>query len=232
MTKKQKQIYVNRLSSFAWRASGLALVTSIGFIISAGSIYIVDWKALADTTTHNGGFAMRMASNNTDNRLEWSQSIPTGNIQSKTMTAGVWVKINNAAYWAGTHQMPRITVDYDNGTEVYGEAAQTTDWQFIFVAFTPTTTYGQVTLTVSSMTDATTTNKYVYFDDFTAPLPQGSELNLGSLDLWANALPVTPVSYASSISANDVWAADPSTFGTGTVGETVVKTKKIVTGLQ
>jgi hypothetical protein len=48
MTKKNKQIYLNRLSSFAWRTSGLFIVTGAGFIISAGSIYGVDWKVLAD----------------------------------------------------------------------------------------------------------------------------------------------------------------------------------------
>lgn len=48
MTKKQKTIYINRLKSFAWRTSGLFIVTGAGFIISAGSIYSVDWALLAD----------------------------------------------------------------------------------------------------------------------------------------------------------------------------------------
>ena len=51
MTKKQKQIYVNRLKSFAWRTAGLFIVTGAGFIISAGSIYSVDWPLLADVLT-------------------------------------------------------------------------------------------------------------------------------------------------------------------------------------
>ncbi len=188
--------------------------------------------ALADTTAHNSGFAIRFESISSTVPLTWIQKLPTGNIQNKTMTVGCWVKINNAAYYAGTHQKPRITINYDNGTEVYAEALATTAWQFILVSFTPVTTYGQITVTSSTMTDATGTNRYVYFDDFTAPLPQGVELNLGSLDLWANALPVTPVSFATAISAADVWAANPSNFGAGTVGDRVNKIKKIVTGLQ
>ncbi len=48
MTKKNKTIYINRLSSFAWRAAGLAVVVAGGFILTAGSIYGVDWKLLSD----------------------------------------------------------------------------------------------------------------------------------------------------------------------------------------
>ena len=48
MTKKNKQIYINRLKSFAWRTAGLSIVFVCGFIVTAGSIYSVDWKNLAD----------------------------------------------------------------------------------------------------------------------------------------------------------------------------------------
>ena len=51
MTKKNKKIYLNRLTSFAWRASGLFIITAGGFILSAGSIYLVDWKLLGDVLT-------------------------------------------------------------------------------------------------------------------------------------------------------------------------------------
>jgi len=201
---------------------------------ATGNIYRTG-TGLSDTTVRTvGGYAMRFEPKLTGTNLEWTQNIPTGDIIGKPMTVGVWMKINNSAYWAGTHQMPRITVEYDNQEATsYGEAAQIAgDWQFVFTTFTPTTSFGQATVTISAMSDATGSNAYVYFDDFTAPLPQGTELNLGSLDLWADALPVAPSSFASAISANDVWAADPDTFGAGTVGETVKKTKKIVTGLQ
>jgi hypothetical protein len=49
MTKKNKQIYINRLKSFAWRTAGLAVVFVCGFIVTAGSIYSVDWRTLSDS---------------------------------------------------------------------------------------------------------------------------------------------------------------------------------------
>ena len=47
--------------------------------------------------------------------------------------------------------------------------------------------------------------------------------------LWANGFPVAPMSFASAISANDVWSSDPDSFGAGTVGQKVNKIKSIVT---
>jgi hypothetical protein len=76
----------------------------------------------------------------------------------------------------------------------------------------------------TTQTEATGSDAYVYFADFTAPLPQGIALNLGEFNLWANAFPVTPLSFSSTISSNDVWGADPATFGSGTVGEVQNKT--------
>jgi hypothetical protein len=181
---------------------------------------------LADTTKRGGQFAIRFQPITTTGVLKWSQDVPTGDIQGKTMTVGVWIKINSANYWSSTHEMPRITVAYDNGTEVYGEAGQINDWQFVFVPFTPTTASGQATITISAMTDQTGSDAYVYFDDFTAPLPQGEELNLGGFDLWSGGYPVVPSSFATSISASDVWSADPTNFGAGTVGEVQNKTLK------
>lgn len=51
MTKKLKRIYLNRLSSFAWRTAGLSIVFVCGFVVTAGSIYGVDWRALSDSLT-------------------------------------------------------------------------------------------------------------------------------------------------------------------------------------
>jgi len=51
MTKKNKQIYLNRLKSFAWRTAGLSIVFVCGFIVTAGSIYSVDWVTLSDALT-------------------------------------------------------------------------------------------------------------------------------------------------------------------------------------
>ena len=179
---------------------------------------------LTDTTVHTSGtdkFALRFEPLSSTDSLEWEFKVPTGNIQNKTMTVAVWVKINNANYYAGTYQLPRLTIDYDNGTTAYAQATNKTDWQLLFITFTPTTTFGQITVTLSARTDATTTGAYVYIDDFTVLYPAGYKLNLGGLDDWANAMPVTPP-IATVLSANDVWTASSTVdYGSDTMGNKV-----------
>ncbi len=194
-----------------------------GNIVSTGD-------GLADTTVHTSGtgkFAVRFESTSSENPLEWSFTVPTGNIQNKTMTVAVWCKINSASYYGGTtYQMPRLTVDYDNGTTTYSEATQTTGWQLISVNFTPTTSYGEIIVTLSTKTDATGSNAYVYFDDFAVLYPAGYALDLGGMDLWANALPVVPP-IATVLSAKDVWTAlDTENYGSNTMGERIKKLLK------
>lgn len=150
---------------------------------------------LTDTTVHTSGtgkFATRFEPLSSTNNLTWEIDVPTGNIQNKSMTVFVWCKINSATYYAGTHQLPRLTIDYDNGTTAYHQAGESTDWQLLFVTFTPTTTYGQITVTLSGRTDATTTNAYMYWDDFGVSYPPSVSLDLGGMDNWANGLPVVP----------------------------------------
>lgn len=177
---------------------------------------------LSDTTVHTAGsgkFAIRFEPTSSTNNLAWDFTVPTGNILGQTMTVAVWCKINSATYYAGTHQMPRLTINYDNGTTTYAEAAQSTSWQLLAVNFAPTTSYGQITVTLSGRTDATTTNAYVYWDDFAVLYPAGYALDLGGMDLWANALPVTPP-IATVLSAKDVWtAATTESYGANTMGE-------------
>lgn len=177
---------------------------------------------LSDTTVHTSGtgkFSMRFESNSGLNRLEWEQNIPTSNIQGSTMSINAWVNISNAAYYSGTHQKPRLTINYDSGTTTYAEATATTGWQLLSVPFTPSTTFGRVTATLSTMTDQTGSNAYVYFDDIGVLFPAGHQLALGGLDDWADALPVTP-SIATNLSASDVWNVPVSTLtGAGTTGK-------------
>ncbi len=181
---------------------------------------------LTDTTVHTSGsgkFAIRFEPTSSTNNLEWEFTIPTGNIQNKTMTISVWCKMNSATYYSGTHQLPRLTIDYDNGTPAHHQAGETTDWQLLFVTFTPTTTYGQITVTLSGRTDATTTNAYIYFDDFTVAYPPSVALDLGGMDNWANALPVTPpiaLPISAGTVAQNVWQQLTATsWGTGSMGE-------------
>jgi hypothetical protein len=183
---------------------------------------------LGDTTVKTaGGFAIRFESISSEDSLEWTQDIPTGNIQNKDMTVAVWCKINNANYYSGTHQKPRLTIVYDNGASTcYAEATATTDWQLLSVTFTPTTTFGQISATLSTKTDQTSTNAYVYFDDYSVLYPAGTSLSLGSLDLWSAGLPVSPT-ISTLASAQDVWTVPTSTLtASGTIGKQVGDIKK------
>ncbi len=166
---------------------------------------------LTDTTARtSGGYALRLEPKSSVNQLTYPyrpalRIIPTGNIQNKTMTVSVWVYINNTAYDAGTYQYPRLYVKYDNATITYSEATATFgSWQQVAVTFTPTTTFGQIEVWVSALTNATGSNAYVYFDDFSVLYPAGTSINLGAMDLWADATPVWPP-IATFQSPGSVW---------------------------
>jgi hypothetical protein len=136
--------------------------------------------------------------------MHWEQNVPTGNIQNKTMTVSLWVKLNNSAYWAGTHSMPTLTINYDNGTLATAVAQQNTNWQQLACTFTPTTGYGQIEMKITGATDATGTNRYFYVDDVNIAYPAGVAIDLGSLDMWAEGLPVAPA-IATMPSIQGVW---------------------------
>lgn len=200
-------------------ASDHRVFLTYGNLISTGD-------GLLDTTVHTAGtgkFALRFEPTSSANNLTWTFDVPTGDIAAKTMTVACWVKINAAAYYAGTHQKPRLTVRYDNATDAYAEATATTDWQLLAVNISPTTTYGQITVTVSGRTDATGSDAYFYADDFAVIYPAGYSLNLGGLNNWADALPVVPP-IDTVLSAEQVWTVQTATLegATGSMGKLVV----------
>lgn len=163
--------------------------------------------SLTDTTVRTSGtgkFSLKFTPTDPSSTLSWSQKIPTGNIQNLTMTISLWVKINNANYYSGTHTKPTLSVNYDNGTVVTSVATGSTSWQRISITFTPTTTFGQIQVTVSGSTDASLADRDFYVDDMDIAYPPGYSLNLGGLDLWANALPVSPT-IATVPSTGSVW---------------------------
>lgn len=181
---------------------------------------------LTDTTVHttgSGKYGLRFEPLSSTNNLAWAFTIPTGDISTKTMTVAVWCKINSATYYAGTHEKPRLSINYDNGTTAYAEATASTTWQLLVVNFTPTTSYGQITVTTSGKTDATTTDAYFYIDDFMVSYPPSVALDLGGMDNWANALPVTPpiaLPLSAGAVANSVWEAlKTSHTTTGSMGK-------------
>jgi hypothetical protein len=195
--------------------------------------------SLSDTTVHTAGtgkFALRLRPiSSTTTFNSYSFDVPTGNIQNKTMTVAVWCKINNATYYGATHQLPRLSIYYDNASTAYCQAAQNTDWQQLFVTFTPLTTYGQITVSLTGKTDATTTNADVYFDDFTVMYPPSVALDLGGMDYWANALPVVPplaIPVSAYTIANAVWEDLQSSHVTaGTMGKQIKKALTFIKAL-
>ena len=175
-------------------------------------------------TTGTGNYSLRLEPKYLNNPLEFKFKIPTGDIISKDMTLSVWVKINSTAYYGGTtYRLPRLSVSYDDGASTaYAQATATTAWQLLSVTFTPTTTFGEIDVSLNADTDATSTNAYVYFDDFTTFFPAGVALNLGGLDNWSNALPVVPP-ISTSVNAADVWnVLQASVVAPRTMGKTIL----------
>jgi len=168
---------------------------------------------LADTTTHTVGstkYAIRMQNTLQGNPLEWRFTVPTGDIMNQTMIIGVWVKINSSNYYSNIYNKPKMTVNYDDGIlSTYVEATNSTDWQYILLPVTPTTSFGQVEVIISTDTDQAGSDAYVYFDDMTVFYPAGIVLSLGGLDLWSNGFPIVPP-ISTSVNALDIWAAAAS----------------------
>ena len=173
-------------------------------IFRNGTIYRTG-TGLSDTTVRTaGGYALKFDSRNGSDLMTWKQTIPTGDIQNKTMFVSVWVKISNSAYWAGTHTNPTLTINYDNGTTTSTVATNTTDWQLLSCVFTPATNYGQIEMKLTGASDATSPNNVFYVDDVNVSYPAGVAVDLGGLDLWANGLPVAPA-IATVPSLAGVW---------------------------
>lgn len=180
-----------------------------GYLVRTGD-------GLPDTTvrtTGTGKFALRFEPG--ADLLSWSQDVPTGNIQNLTMVVTCFVKINSANFYSGSHTNPTLKVTYDGVTEATAVAVDSTDWQRLTVAITPTTTAGKINVSFEGMTDQTGTDAYFYLDDVSVLLPAGVQLNLGGLDDWDSGLPVAP-SIATNLTAMDVWAVDKSVFITPT----------------
>jgi hypothetical protein len=164
---------------------------------------------LTDTTTlvSTDTYSVRMKPDGSSTSFAWEQNVPTGNIQNKDMQISVWVKINHANYYAGTHRLPRLTVTYDGSSTIYCQAAESTDAQKLFVNFTPLTTTGKITIRIGGYTDATGSDAYFYFGHFGILYPTGYVLDLADLDNWDRGLPVTPTISTVQADAGSLWDA-------------------------
>lgn len=105
-----------------------------------------------------------------------------GNCQNRAVTVSVRVKINNAAFYAGTHTKPTLRVSYDYSTVVTTVAAGSTADQQLTVTFTPATTIPYITIQVLCATDATGTNAYVYLGEIVVSNFTGMSK---PMDIWA-----------------------------------------------
>jgi hypothetical protein len=180
-----------------------------------------------DTTVRTvGGSAMRFSPYLIGDSFEYTFEIPTGNIQNKVMTLSTWVKIASANFYAGDKTMPFLSVAYDDGDNVQvSTATETTEWQLLSVTFTPTTTSGRVAVTLGGVGSVVGANGYFYYDDFSTFYPLDSNVDFGTFDIWSRGMPVFPP-IKTAMSPSDVWAVNPATFTTGSVGERLNRIKK------
>lgn len=202
-----------------------------GYLFATGT-------GLSDTTadTISGSYAVRFEPTSSSSTLDWEYRIPTGDLENKRLLLGIRLKINSATYYAGTHQLPRLTANYDNGTIAYVQAAETTSWQTMFLPLQPATDYGEIVCTISGRTDATTTNAYFYVAKRFIAYPTDTPINLENADLWANALPVDPpiaVPLTAFTVSNAVWEelkanhTTSASFGEH-VGKKLLSTSKFI----
>jgi hypothetical protein len=192
-------------------------------------VYYATGAGLTDTTVRNSGeFCVRMENPGyAYGAASWAWDQFVGNVQAnpdKTVQISVWCKINNAAFWAGVSTMPRLTVNYDNGTTFCPASAiatQTTGWQKLYLVFDPATSYPSCTVTLSMQTDAAGSNAYVYWADRSFAYPSGYVGETNTLKYWAGGMPI-PEQISTALSAQDVWNAASSTdYGAGSMGERI-----------
>lgn len=148
------------------------------------------WSGTAFAAAIAGQFAMRYESSSAVNALSNSWEYKTGNIQNLTTTVAVRLKINSANYYSGTYVLPKLTVNFDNGTSISVTAVATTADQQLLVAFTPLTTFGKYTITLTTQTDQTGSNAYVYWGEVLPSRPNGIFVDTTKFGSWASALPL------------------------------------------
>jgi hypothetical protein len=90
--------------------------------------------------------------------------------------------------------MPTVKVIYDGGlNEVEAVMAKdNSDWINISIEFTPKTEIGVIDITLSGFSDQSAPDSYFYLGQCIVNKPDGSELKLSNLDLFYQALPITP----------------------------------------
>jgi hypothetical protein len=154
------------------------------------------WCGSSFSVASNGQFGVRLQPNSGTNLLTYYDNAgqtTIGNCQTLTVTVTARIKINNAAYYAGTYTLPTLKVFYDNSTaQVFSTATATTDAQQLQCIFAPTTTGGFIKIQIDSASDATGTNAYWHLGELVVNSPPGvvvdtTRFGSGS---WSSALPL------------------------------------------
>jgi hypothetical protein len=83
------------------------------------------------------------------------------NVSGCSIFIEVFCQINNAAYYAGTHVLPTLSVDYDDGTVITDVGSANTLLQSLQVSFSATTSYNPLGISLLQKTDASTINSKV-----------------------------------------------------------------------
>ncbi len=135
--------------------------------------------------------------------LELTTVVSNGNVNTP-ITITVYCYIGADAYDAGTNVAPTLTVSGAGSTLTTDTADVTNEgsWQLLSVSVTPTEV-GTLTIKLSSQTDASGSDSYVYWDDMLVSYKE--PIDLGALDDAYRALPISPP-ISTLITARGFWA--------------------------
>ena len=101
------------------------------------------------------------------NRLTTQYLIGTNDVTALSVAILLNCQINSATYYAGTHVLPKMVVDYDAGTLVTATASASTAVQKLAAIFSPTASYSSIAVNLYTETAATGSAADVFFDSLT-----------------------------------------------------------------
>jgi len=184
-------------------------VTDTNNVENVDTVYLTYGKyyrtgyGLADTTVWTGQafgvasvgqFGLCLESKDPTNLLKYQDNNPKettiGNCQNLNVSVVARIKINNAAFYAGTHTKPTLRVTYDDGTEITSVAQATTDDQLLSVNFSPTTAKESIKIELEMATDAITTDAYVYLGKLAVAKAEGVMIDTTTMSKWSAGLPL------------------------------------------
>lgn len=187
-----------------------------GYIRSTGT-------GLADTTGRTTGAGMkawRFEPYWINQPLEMELAAPVG-VANEPITITVYVKLNHLNYAAGVYVAPKLEISglgMTGNTLSASADVTTTGWQLLVVSGTPTSV-GQINIKLSTETDASGSDSYVYWDDMYVSYQ--TPVDLGTLDHVYHGLPISPP-VSVVMTARNIWAEQMSDNRiTGSIGEAI-----------